>query len=552
MRCATGVDSYPFEAAAKQADNIVDAVDIRETVAAPQTVVDVFAAMDSKLTPARLLASTKALFDAEAARIFLSVPKSSADDEKRLSAALTDPVKANEGTRLAEGAFSFDDLPKLGKAGSVVSSVPYERFEMETLTFSNGTKVLLYPNNAENGQIRMLVRFGRGYQAFTPSTGGLLWTGELVLGENGVGDLSRTQIDQMTIGRRIGLDFSIDHDAFQFAATTRTEDLADQLRLIATKLEHPGWDQSPVKRAKALAKSSYDSFEMSASTVLQRDLEFLIRVGDQRWKSADPDDISNVTPAAFKKFWAPLLAQGPIEVMIFGDFERDAAVKALAETFGAMKPRKSALRSVAALQMKFPAANKSPVRLTHKGPQDQVAAVIAWPTGGGLVRITESRQLEVLAAIFRDRLFEKFRAEQAASYSPNMANNWPDDFPNGGYLMAYTQVRPQDVESFYAFADQVAKDLATTPVSDDELKRAVEPIKQYIDRASSGNTFWLQQLKGAAYNPRRFVALSHLYTDFSKVTPARLQQLAQRYFRDDKAWKLTVMPEAKKTAQAGR
>ena len=49
----TMLDSYPFEAAAKQADDIVNAVDIRETVAAPKTVVQVYEGMKDKFTPPR-------------------------------------------------------------------------------------------------------------------------------------------------------------------------------------------------------------------------------------------------------------------------------------------------------------------------------------------------------------------------------------------------------------------------------------------------------------------------------------------------------------------
>ncbi len=541
----TGLDSYPFEAAAKQADDIVGAVDIRETVAAPQTVVDVFAKMDSQLTPEVLLTATKSIFEAPAMRIFLSSPRAEPNADLRLASALSSTVTANKASRLAEGSIKFTDLPALGKPGKVINSQIHERFQIETLSFSNGTKALLYPNKAESGQIRMLVRFGHGYQSFTPETGGLLWTGDLVLGENGVGKITRAQIDQLTVGRRIGLDFGVDTDSFQFSSTTRGEDLTDQLRLIATKLEYPGWAEAPVKRAKALAKSGFDSFEMSAASVLQRDLDYLIRSKDVRWKAPNPQSIEQLTPKSFKAFWQPLLAQGPIEVSIFGDFDRATAVKALEETFGAMKPRAATTPRPQALQLKFPAGTSAPVRLTHKGPADQVAAVVAWPTGGGIDRITESRELEILAAIFRDRLFEKFRAEKAASYSPDMTNSWPEDFQSGGYLMAYTQVRPQDVASFYEFAAEVSADLKANPVSTDELQRAVEPIKQYIERASSGNTFWLQYLQGGAYDPRRFKSLSHLYTDFNGVTPARLQQLAQTYFRDDKAWKLVVEPEGK-------
>jgi predicted Zn-dependent peptidase len=55
-------------------------------------------------------------------------------------------------------------------------------------------------------------------------------------------------------------------------------------------------------------------------------------------------------------------------------------------------------------------------------------------------------------------------------------------------------------------------------------------------------------LKGASFDPDRFSALSHLYTDFASVTPARLQQLAKTYFDNSKAWKMTVLPAGKKLA----
>jgi zinc protease len=104
-------------------------------------------------------------------------------------------------------------------------------------------------------------------------------------------------------------------------------------------------------------------------------------------------------------------------------------------------------------------------------------------------------------------------------------------------------VQPKDVERFYAFAAEVAADLKKNPISADELQRAVEPLRQYVERVSTGNVFWMNNLEGATYAPARFTALSRLYGDYARVTPARVTELAQRYFRDDKAWKLVIEPE---------
>lgn len=540
----TMLDSYPFEAAAKQADDIVNAVDIRETVAAPKTVVQVYEGMKDKFTPERLLASTKKLFMADVTRLMLSSPVAVPDADNRTLAALNAVVTANKTARLAENTLGFSALPQLGAPGKLKSEETVSRLQMTRLELSNGVRALLYPNKAETGQIRVLVRFGKGYQAVTPDQGGLLWAGPLVLPENGIGKLKRTDIDQMVNGRRIELNFSVDEDAFQFSANTRPDDLADQLTLIATKMAYPGWDAAPVERAKALATSGYDSFEMSATSVLQRDLEYLLRNNDRRWKAATPAEVAKIDAAKFQSYWKPLLAEGPVEVLLFGDFDKAAAVAALEKSFGALAPRPAKIVAPAARDVRFPAANATPLRLTHRGSSDQAAAVMAWPTGGGMAGISEGRQLEILAAIFRDRLFEKFRAEQAASYSPDMASSWPEDFDTGGYLMAYTQVKPADVDRFFAFADAVAADLVANPVSADELQRAVEPTKQAIERAASGNTFWLNQLKGATYEPERFAVLGRLYGDYNNVTPELLQTLAKRYFVRDKAWKLVVGPQS--------
>lgn len=541
----TQLDSAPFESASTQADDLVRAVDIRETIAAPQTVLQVFEAMRDQFTPDRVFAATRALFTGDVQRIVMASPTAPVGGVKALAKAMTDPVASGSGARIANQTMSFSDLPQLGPPGKVILTNVNEGFETESLTFSNGVRAILSPNKAESGQIRVLVRFGRGLQAVLPKQGSLLGWGPMIVSENGIGKFDRNAIDRLTNGRRIELSFSVDNDAFEYSASTRPEDLADQLKLIATKLDYPGWNEAAVKRAKALASTEYDSYSMSALTMMQRDVQQLLANGDPRWKTPNPADIAKLTPRNFRAFWEPLLASGPVEILLFGDFERAKAVAALEASLGAMKARKPAPIPVGADQIAFPAAPASPVKLTHKGPKDQVAAVIAWPTGGGITEVSQGRQLEILAAIFRDRLFEKFRSEQAASYSPDMYANWPNEFKSGGFMMAYSQVKPQDAKRFLDFAREVAADLVAKPVSADELQRAVEPARQTIERTMTGNVFWMNQLEGASYNPKRYEALSHYYSDYVDVKPEQLHALAKRYFRPEKAWTMLVEPEKK-------
>ena len=113
------------------------------------------------------------------------------------------------------------------------------------------------------------------------------------------------------------------------------------------------------------------------------------------------------------------------------------AVAAVARTFGALKPRTPA--PVVNPTAAFPAHNDRPEVLTHDGADTQAAAVIAWPTGGGTADIAESRRLDILSAIFGDRLFDRLRSVAGASYSPSAVSQWPLGLQAGGRLMAVGQ-----------------------------------------------------------------------------------------------------------------
>ncbi|RYD46790.1 MAG: insulinase family protein, partial [Sphingomonadales bacterium] len=166
----------------------------------------------------------------------------------------------------------------------------------------------------------------------------------------------------------------------------------------------------------------------------------------------------------------------------------------------------------------------------------------AWPTGGGSAGITESRKLEVLAAIFRDRLMDQLRSQAGISYSPSVASQWPVGMPEGGKVIALGMVPPDKTDFFFKLARDIAADLVAKPVEADELDRALTPLKQQILRQSSGNMFWMRQAEGGTVDPARIAAIDTLARDYASATPAEVQALAAKYLRPDKDWTLKIVP----------
>lgn len=539
------VETARVEAGAKQADDMVQALDIRETVAGPQESYNIF--LDAKkkgmFSAAAALESTRRVFQGDAERALVNTRAADPGAAAKLAAALTADVSKLAGRRTRQTKVNFKDLPKLGTPGTVATREAIADPGVEKVTFSNGVRMLMYANGSETGRVYLRVRFGRGYGALPADKATAAWAAESALVQSGIGKWDQGDLDVLTTGRRMGLGFDITDDAFVLNAITTPGDYADNLALMAAKLAAPRWDAAPVLRAKAGALAGYAGFDSSPDGVLSRDLERKLRAGDPRWGPPTREEIEALTPEAFRKLWEPLLATGPIEVDVFGDVKADEAVAAVARTFGALKPRTEA--PLVASDVAFPAHNDRPEVLTHEGADTQAAAVIAWPTGGGTQGIAESRRLEILAAIFGDRLFDRLRSVAGASYSPSALSQWPLGLNSGGRVLAVGQVAPENVDLFFKLSREIAAELVSTPVTEDELRRAIGPMMQYLARASSGNQFWLLQVSGGAYDANRLAGARTLVSDYMSITPQTLQATAAKYLRPERDWTLTVLPKDK-------
>ncbi|UZK64777.1 M16 family metallopeptidase [Sphingomonas sp. M1-B02] len=539
------VATAPVEAGMKIADDLVEAVDINETVTTPEASYDIFkGAVSAKMfTPDTVQAASKRVFEGVAVRALVNSHTSDPQLLAKVTAALTADVSGSGAKRNVLGDVSFDQLPRIGAPGVVASRTPIlPELEVEKVVYANGVTLLMRKDASEVGKVYVNVRFGGGLNAI-PSRDTPAWAGPMALVSGGIGKLGQEELDALIGRRQIGFGFDVDDDAFRFTGQTNKDDLADQLKLFAAKLAAPAWDPNPVIRAKAGVLSGYAGLSASPDAVLGRDLERLLHSGDPRWGIPSRAVIEGTTPASFRKFWEPLLASGPIEVMVFGDMDSEATVKAVGDTFGALKPRAASKTPAAAVS--FPAHNAKPVVRTHTGKPDQAAAVIAWPTGGGSAGITESRKLDVLAAVFRDRLIDQLRSQAGISYSPNLASDWPLGMASGGKLIALGMVPPDKTDFFFTLARGIAADMIAKPIDADELNRALTPIKQQLIRQSSGNMFWMRQVEGGSGDPARIAAVETLPRDVALTTPLEIQALAAKYLRPDRDWTMVVVPEKK-------
>lgn len=544
----SGVEQRELLSGAKLADDMVAALDIRETVASPEAVQMIFNSAKPLFTPANVLAHTRSMFRGTVTRGVYVTPAANEATAVSLKTALGAPVAANGGSRVDAKPIDFASLPAIGTPQQPSATKSTGLLDIEQLDFANGVKVLLWPTEDEPGRVTIKVRFGAGYRAFNAQTAPYASLGEMALVSSGVGKLGQEEIDKAMTGRKMGWDFKIEASNFVFSADTRAADLADQMYLFADKFAHRRWDPNPFTRAQAAAKLNYDNYATSPQGVLERDLDFYGNNRNPVYRTPNPQEIAMTTPAGFRQVWEPILGQGPIEVQLFGDFKREDAVAALSKTFGALPARGELPAGTAPATGETLAPSLDPVVLFHNGDKDQAAAIVAWPTGGGMTGIRESRQLEILTQIIQNRLLDKVREKMGQAYSPYAVNDWPIDLNGGGKILVLGQIKPAMVPVFYEAADEMAADLVAHPVTADELARVTEPLKQQLTRASTSSAFFMYLIEGGTQDPYRFTTVRSLLNDYTVTTPEKMQALAAKYLIRSKSWRMAVIPRGQALA----
>lgn len=529
------------------ADNLVNAVDIREAVAAPGTFQAMFHSMAGRFTPEAVLEHSRSQFSGSVIRAFYLTPEAGEASEAQLRAAMLTVPPPAPLARNAGPAIAFADLPPIGQP-----SLPSLREPLgpgllsgtERVVFPNGVQAMIRDSSNEPGRVTVQVRFGAGRSGLAADEAVYADLGARALVGSGIGALDSNALDRITAGRKMSFDFAIGEGTFTFTGDTRAEDLADQLYLFAAKLAMPRWDVAPVERARASALLGYDSLDGDPMGVLSRDLEALLRGGDPRFSTPTPEQLRGASASGFRAVWQRLLEEGPVEVSVFGDIDPEATVEALGRTFGALPPRPPLSPVAARAPLRFPASSPEPTVLLHDGDADQAAALVAWPTGGGSPGLPQSRKLDVLAQLISNRLLDGLREDAGSAYTPYASSNWPLDLDRGGYLLALVQLAPADVDAVWIEVDMIVADLAQNGPNPDELARVIEPMRQYILRAQNSHAFWQGEMAGGLTDPYRLGYLPSLAVDYVLTTAEEIQALAQRYLVEHGGYRVVVLPRS--------
>lgn len=443
--------------------------------------------------------------------------------EAVLAEALHKDWAAPLTARVASAEVSWP-YTSFGTPGAVTAREDDAALGTTTVRFANGSRLMVRPTRAEADHVSVKVALGNGRAGADPGLIHALWATSLTpLGGTGklaAGDIQRWA---QSTGRSLTVDLRPETRAFVMGGQTRPADFATQMQLLAAEARDAAFRPELAEKLAAISPMITGQVDASAGAVFTRTLHTLIGSGDARYSDVPAAaDVAETKAADVPALLKDALA-GPADVVVVGDITVDAAIAAMATTFGAgpaLPPRADVAPSIVP-----PAASPVPHVAWHKGRADQAYYGVYWLLPDYFADPKGSYVLRVAGGVLQARLIDTVREKLGLTYTPQTDVTASVQIAGLGYLGAILETPPANFPAFRTALAGLIADLAAKPISADELERARKPLVEGRAKDMEGNSFWSTWLPLVLRDPRVRRQVLETGPGMAAVTAADVQAL---------------------------
>ena len=446
-------------------------------------------------------------------------------------------VEALEETGSAE--FGYADW---GTPGEVVMDERIDDLDIRTVKFANNVRLNVKKTDFEEGVVRASLRVGGGELEMLSAPDGLNVLADNFYTAGGLGKHSADELQTLLAGKTVSTGFGVGVDSFGSYGRTNADDLELQMQLWAAYLTDPGFRAEGEAQWKQAIAVFMPQLDATPGGIAQRDVSRILANGDIRFGFGSEADLAARTYAELTPYLERAANEGAIEIAIVGDVDEDAAIAAVASTFGALPERRAeALPFDEARNVIF-SESRELVALKHAGLEKQAMAMTYWKADDGFDHKLSATQ-DLLRAIMRLKLTDKLREELGATYSPRAGNTASEVYPGYGYISASSEIEPQDIERVHAAIDEIAAQMAGGGISEDELQRARKPIMEGMEEAEEDNGSWIGLIDEAQSLPGDLDRWRNDEAVYQAITVDELTAAAASYFTPENTLRISIVSD---------
>jgi zinc protease len=519
------------------ANALVTVIGRKDFVTTPKEKAAFFDTIAKSITLAQANAAFRELWTGSPPLIHVS-------DKKDISSQqLADAFKASQAVAVAapkEGAAKAFAYNSFGKAGTVASDTQIADLGVRTIRFANNVRLNFKKTDFEAGNVRFMVRLGDGVLDLPKDQPGLAPMLTMTSTAGGLKKQSLEDLKDLLAGKVVTLGSAVKDDAFVAAGATTPQDLAMQMKVSAAYLLDPGFRPEAADKWTNVVPIIEKQFNAQPEAIAGARLPIILASGDQRFGIPTGAVLSKRTFDEAKAALAPVIASAPIEITIVGDVDEKAAIAAVASTFGALPARKLSDKVDPDITKVAFRADRTPIVLTHEGPQDKAIIESVWPTTDDS-DYREVVGVDLLKDVLSVMLTDSVRETLGDSYGVSVNSLMSNVFKGYGYMSATAVVAPDKTDEVQKAIADATQQLRDKPISDDLLARARNPELEGVTRQDRDNGFWVGALSEAQSEPERLDRIRQRKSILQSITAADIQKLAQKYLRPDAVQQVRIV-----------
>jgi zinc protease len=414
-----------------------------------------------------------------------------------------------------------------GARGRVVESRKVSDIGVTRILFANNVRLLVRPSRLRLNQVLVSVKFGDGRLGLPKDRAVAHW----LLGgaaSGGLGALSSSQIVTALSGKSYGLGLGLSDGYFSLGGGTSSQDLPTQLELLTAFIKDPGFRPDAFEQFRQQSIGRLRSADATPQGMMGLKSAEILHDGDKRWATPSLEEMRAASAVELKTLLAPLMARGPIEVVITGDTSVEEATRAVARTLGALPVRAGHhLARTRDNDTVFPAAAAAPVVLKPSAPSPQILASASWATGSLFADLPGDASVQLLTALLREKLLDDLRGH-GLSYSVQVSAPYSVTFDYGTVSVAATMPSGR-AQTFYDAVDKAAAELKAGKIGADEFARVRTPALESFRRSVQTNDYWQDLLISGWDENAKFNRARNFEHALESVTAEDVIAAAKKY-----------------------
>ncbi|MEE9433148.1 MAG: insulinase family protein [Sphingorhabdus sp.] len=463
-----------------------------------------------------------------------------ASDPGKLLTSYTDSLKVAVAApeERSQKDFAYTDF---GAVGKVAENSLIADLGIRTIRFSNNVLLNIKKTNFEDNRIRFSIRIAGGELAFGKDNAALssLMNSAFISGGLEAHDLD--ELRSIFAGTTVQSNLWIRDEYFGGGGSVSPADLEKQMQLLAAYITHPGYRNEALRLYRRPLEERYARLDATPGTALNIAYNRILTGNDPRFSLASLETAKALDFDQLKMALGNMLLENRLEIALVGDLDEDAAIAAVAKTFGALPKRKIDADPRTDARKTEWSADMRAFEILHKGEKDQLSWRRTWTTADGKDQKLDFT-MDLLARVISIRLLDELREKLGASYGGRASSYMSDVYPGRGTFSISTSGDPKDLTAIEQAVDLIVVEITAAPVDTDLFERAKKPrLESYRDWRQHNGT-WIGVASRAQTRGDRLARFRSGEDVFKSITRGDVHKAAIRFLKDRKSYIFHAVP----------